>query len=100
MSTKEKWVVYIIVIAVIAGLAWWYMSPRTEQWDETIPANQEPSTAAEPSLLPTSAADVSDTAITQDTAAIDAGMANLSIQSADMEAAVAGSQAPAPDLTQ
>ncbi len=102
MSTKEKWAVYVIVIAVVAGLVWWYASPRSEERTEGTPGGPAAeSTAGEVTeILPTAATDTSDAAISQDVAALDATMSNISSDSSSVDQSITASEQPAPNLTQ
>ncbi len=90
---------YLIVIAVLAGLAWWYFSPRgseerTESTLESQSENQSASPAAPASLLPTSPTDVSDNAISLDAAAIDVAFDGLNSDVTNAAQGINESQAP------
>ena len=92
---------YLIVIAVLAGLAWWYFSPRgseertegtSESQSENQPASASPSSSV--SLLPTSPTDVSDNAINLDAAAIDVAFDGLNSDVTNAAQSINESQAP------
>src|SRR5579872_4223983 len=80
MSSGLKWIVGLVVIIVIAGLAVWKFglpSGMNQPTTTTPSANQNTNTQAQ-SGLPTSQSDTSDAALTQDSAAVDTQIQGMS----------------------
>lgn len=86
MSATSKWSIGIILVVIVVGVVLWKSGllesapTPSSTADVTTPASQDANTG-----LPTSQDDTSDTAMTQDAAALDAQISTLSQDSAAVD---------------
>lgn len=91
MSTAIKWVIAVLVVAVLAWLLWWsgwLTKPKTAMNTQGAPMQQATSTPQGPIDGMSTATDTSDAALSQDTAAIDAQMQGYTTDTSNVDASM------------
>lgn len=92
MSSSVKWIIWIIIIIVVLGSGYWYMSKGGIPRQPMPEATNQPATTTTSQVptvsLPTGAKDSSDSALNTDAATIDAEIDGLSLDLGSIDKAL------------